>query len=136
MYATSKLIIPPKPARNIPYIPKLRIKLRPSLVKGRSVKQDGVLNTSSRGKNLIDRDLKDAYVYSRFMNGESRQSDESQTLDLQDESNVCDENSAPPKFRTQGTFVRRSASKKQHVVLTEDIDIDGPESVLTKINLK
>lgn len=30
MYATSKLIIPPKPARDSPFIPKLRIRLRHS----------------------------------------------------------------------------------------------------------
>ncbi|KAF7234223.1 hypothetical protein EG68_12201 [Paragonimus skrjabini miyazakii] len=134
MYATSKLIIPPKPARNSPFIPKLRIKLRPTLARVRplhSLHSDTSHRTTQLdyAKDASITDPTGSFSPILYMNGETH---------------VCESAGGPESSdhreslnQTASSHGKRNTGKRKRTsTVVEDIGLDSPESILTKINLK
>ncbi|KAA3670145.1 uncharacterized protein DEA37_0004152, partial [Paragonimus westermani] len=134
MYATSKLIIPPKPARNSPFIPKLRIKLRPTLARVRplhSLHADASHRTTQLdyGKDASTADPAGSCSPVLYMNGETHVCESAGGPDLSGHRESLNHTASSHGKRNTG-------KRKRTSIVVEDIGLDSPESILTKINLK
>lgn len=127
IFATSKLIIPPKPARNSPYIPKLRIRLRPNVNRNRTFRNE----VSKVADDQNSKDLNNEYSC-EYMNGSNSVSAEGSLHN----SHVQDTQSENVLSGPSDSVTRRSSSKRRRAYATDEIDLFDPESVLTKLNLK
>ncbi|KAK4476004.1 hypothetical protein MN116_001238 [Schistosoma mekongi] len=143
MYATSKLIIPPKPARDTPFIPKLRIRLRHS-PNNPCGDHDQVYNISRNDASLPDENfvddhsfhpniepLVDACSFSLLRNTSRKNSHPDFTK--------FSKSSRQRQFSgfTSGCNMRTAATKrKQSSVVLDTLDLENPDSLLTKVNLK
>ncbi|CAL8087644.1 unnamed protein product [Calicophoron daubneyi] len=137
MYATSKLIIPPKLARNSPYIPKLRIRLRPSLSRGRLAHTVG--NSRNGDRNCVISQIKDAAVLERnsslFVDGKGTD-DPVDANEPDITQQTCPDPCFLPNNRRRIPPGKRCTSKRKRSSVIDEIDLNSPESVLTKISLK
>ncbi|VDM17020.1 unnamed protein product [Hydatigera taeniaeformis] len=124
MYATSKLIIPAKTAQDSPYVPKIRIFLRPS----------SSLDKSSDMGSLLASDSLMADV-----------SQENQNEDSVVEHGDTAKNSNFPPVLPQNPAGKvpkplqdqvRSGRKRKLVGSLDNIDFERRDSLLTKVNLK
>ncbi|KAF5398369.1 hypothetical protein PHET_08281 [Paragonimus heterotremus] len=134
MYATSKLIIPPKPARNSPFIPKLRIKLRPTLGRVRplhSLHSDTSHRTTQLdyAKDASITDSAGSFSPILYMNGETHVCESAGGPDSSDHRESLNETASSHGKRNTG-------KRKRASIVLENIGLDSPESILTKINLK
>ncbi|VDP92851.1 unnamed protein product [Echinostoma caproni] len=142
MYATSKLIIPPKPARNSPYIPKLRIKLKPSLNRNRLV--HGASLRSSALVQLSRGDVVLRSAHSTRTPGGALRSSHKVTDKINATGGSCEDECRDDTGKaTCGdceagvSVTKRAGSKRKQATLEMDnLDLEGSESVLTKVNLK
>ncbi|KAA0191345.1 hypothetical protein FBUS_10423 [Fasciolopsis buskii] len=139
MYATSKLIIPPKPARNSPYIPKLRIKLKPSLNRSRLVH-----GTSLRNNALVQlsRDVLRSAHPPRLHGGSQRNSAKvSDGVNAESAPREAEYREETGRTCDNGetgvsTNKRTGSKRKQMALEMDNLDLEGPESVITKVSLK
>lgn len=131
MYATSKLIIPPKISRDSPYVPKIRICLRPSpsldkhCEMGTSLGSDQVLREdSSHSDNGGEQQNRSVYCDDqRLPTVEDRPS----KAPGKEKSSQLDFN------KLEGS---RSSRKRKSLASFDNIDLERRDSILTKISLK
>ncbi|THD18777.1 hypothetical protein D915_010577 [Fasciola hepatica] len=140
MYATSKLIIPPKPARNSPYIPKLRIKLKPSLNRNRLVHGTSLRNTAlvqlSRGDVALRSTHSPRFPGDGKCNS-TKVAEEPSVEDVCEDGCREDTGNACGDGDTSISVAKRTGSKRKQMALEMDnLDLEGPESILTKVSLK
>ncbi|VDK32809.1 unnamed protein product [Taenia asiatica] len=124
MYATSKLIIPAKTAQDSPYVPKIRIFLRPSSSLDKSsdmgslLASDSLMADVSKGNHSKD----DVVEHGDKTKDTSFPS----TLPQNQASKV----SKPPQDQVRG------GRKRKIVGSLDNIDFERRDSLLTKVNLK
>ncbi|CAH8584836.1 unnamed protein product [Schistosoma turkestanicum] len=144
MYATSKLIIPPKPARDTPFIPKLRIRLRHSPNIHCSDRDQSYNVAHNESPHLVENfgddnsfqtnigSLVSVCSFSMFRNASQKSS----------HPNSLTKFNKPSRQRqlsgfTSGCTIRRAARKrKQSSGFVDTLDLENPDSILTKVNLK
>ncbi|CAH8870345.1 unnamed protein product [Trichobilharzia szidati] len=143
MYATSKLIIPPKPARDSPFIPKLRIRLRhsPNNICGG---HDPTLDIKHSGSPHSAGDCDDAShanigsllggdPFTRLGEDSTKESNSDPLTNLSKASRQCGELSG---FTSGYNMRRTTAKRKQASSFLDTLDLENPNSILTKVNLK
>ncbi|CAH8647526.1 unnamed protein product [Schistosoma bovis] len=143
MYATSKLIIPPKPARDTPFIPKLRIRLRHS-PSSHCGARDQVYNVAHN---------ESPHLIGNFGDHDSFHTNIESLVGVCSISmlrNTAQKGPHPNSFAklsksrqrqlssfTSGCTIRRATSKrKQSSAFVDTLDLENPDSLLTKVNLK
>ncbi|CDS37645.1 Polycomb group protein ASXL2 [Echinococcus multilocularis] len=124
MYATSKLIIPAKTAQDSPYVPKIRIFLRPS---------SSLDKSSDMGSSLAP-DSFMADISQENHNEDNAVKDGDKTKDVNFPSTVpqnqTDKVSKPLQDQIRG------GRKRKLVGSLDNIDFERRDSLLTKVNLK
>ncbi|CAH8629537.1 unnamed protein product [Heterobilharzia americana] len=141
MYATSKLIIPPKPARDSPFIPKLRIRLRHSpnnLCDNREQSFNTTFSGSPHSAGGCDDDGTHANMdslvgvcsFSMLGSTSANASHQNSFNNLSKASRQC------RRKLSECTMKRAATKRKQSSSLLDTLDLENPDSILTKVNLK
>ncbi|VDD79209.1 unnamed protein product [Mesocestoides corti] len=121
MYATSKLIIPAKIAQDSPYVPKIRICLRPSP----SLDKNSDMGSSLGSVDLMSDTLEQSY----------------NEHNIGDQCGIANATSNSPHNGTEKMLESsqdpvRGSRKRKMVGNVGNIDFERRDSLLTKINLK
>ncbi|VDO09672.1 unnamed protein product [Rodentolepis nana] len=119
MHSSSKLIIPAKSAQDSPYVPKIRIYLRPS---------SSLDNNSDLGTDSLMTDL------TQQNHNEANQVDQTITTHESDISLSIEQIQDDVPVKTSQEQIRTSR-KRKYVGNLDDFDLELPNSVLTKVNL-
>ncbi|KAM7541704.1 hypothetical protein Aperf_G00000013760 [Anoplocephala perfoliata] len=125
MHATSKLIIPAKSAQDSPYVPKIRIFLRPSSSLDKSTDMG-----SSLGPNSL---MTDVSHHNHSEESQVEQATKTQDSDPSSSSIEPNQDDMPIKPHQEQV---RSGRKRKLGGSLDNIDFERRDSLLTKVNLK
>nr|CDS28105.1 Polycomb group protein ASXL2 [Hymenolepis microstoma] len=121
MHSSSKLIIPAKSAQDSPYVPKIRIYLRPSSSLDNNSDMGTSLGTDSLMTDLTQQNHNEENQVGQTIN--TRESD----ISLSIEHSQDDIKASQEQIRT--------SRKRKYVANLDNFDLELPNSVLTKVNL-